>query len=665
MATMRTIDLARRMAELDQAKNACDAYILALHQGELAPEEELEAGVYILQSGGDYRIAYTCFRELYNRGEFRKDTLSLMTQAFYDPNVKAQKKRYEKNCKLLAKYPYLFRKDFPSFEDLPIRFYPYDDNGYVPFYVGEERFGEYINLKDPVVSRNFFKDLENPILADDVFSQYELEYLNDNVRDSECVGRENHIYLHYTSWAVFCAYLQCWNLRCLLESKKLVFLMEDEIGLYPIDFKKRFHLDYSGMPVKPLAIREVTRMIWHGQLSTHNGGDFFNEVFDAHPNLITMASPLMSNVEEAVAYVRAGLEDSGSLAEAQERLGFWENPRLVEELYRNRARTDKDILVALFLRHKRDTQFLDENSRIAPALFFQPHFHNIHYAIQADSGGQAELCSEEYEKLRTSPLFQGFPYIKTFVPIRRPTTSHGATVRFMNWQFRHSPKDGKKRLMGDELSERVLNRSFMADRQDRLCRDGVIVRFEDGKLNPKATFTALAAFLDLPYTESMTYCSDRGERDPHPETKGFDPAPVYKTYDEFVNDSERIFIEYFLRDAYACYGYDFHYYDGTPMNRERMEELMKHFDTIDGYIREARALAADQEEPDGIKQPETVEAFRRQTVDDYIQGVRENRRAVVDVLMDELRFVGQRGQPLHMMPMLKPDPALLVQPLYH
>ena len=28
-----------------------------------------------------------------------------------------------------------------------------------------------------------------------------------------------------------------------------------------------------------------------------------------------------------------------------------------------------------------------------------------------------------------------------------------------------------------------------------------MVRFEDGKLNPKATFTALAAFLDIPYTE--------------------------------------------------------------------------------------------------------------------------------------------------------------------
>ena len=30
--------------------------------------------------------------------------------------------------------------------------------------------------------KTFFKNLDNPILAKDVYSQYELEYLNDNVR---------------------------------------------------------------------------------------------------------------------------------------------------------------------------------------------------------------------------------------------------------------------------------------------------------------------------------------------------------------------------------------------------------------------------------------------------------------------------------------------------
>ena len=52
---MQTIEIARRLAELDQTQDACNAYVLALHQGELTPEEELEAAVYILQTGATIR----------------------------------------------------------------------------------------------------------------------------------------------------------------------------------------------------------------------------------------------------------------------------------------------------------------------------------------------------------------------------------------------------------------------------------------------------------------------------------------------------------------------------------------------------------------------------------------------------------------------------------
>ena len=47
---MRPIEIARRMAELGQQKEAQDAYTLTLHEGG-TPAEELEAAVYILQSG--------------------------------------------------------------------------------------------------------------------------------------------------------------------------------------------------------------------------------------------------------------------------------------------------------------------------------------------------------------------------------------------------------------------------------------------------------------------------------------------------------------------------------------------------------------------------------------------------------------------------------------
>lgn len=126
---MDTIKIARRLAELGQTADAQRAYTLALQAAGLSPEEELEAASYLLFSKGDYRVAYTSFLSLYRRGLFQKELLELMTQAFYLPNVEALRRQYEENCTLLSRYPYLFRRDFLPFEDLPIQFYPYDDDG--------------------------------------------------------------------------------------------------------------------------------------------------------------------------------------------------------------------------------------------------------------------------------------------------------------------------------------------------------------------------------------------------------------------------------------------------------------------------------------------------------------------------------------------------------
>jgi hypothetical protein len=197
-----------------------------------------------------------------------------------------------------------------------------------------------VNLNYEVVSHNFFKDLEKPILADDVYSQYELEYLNDNVRKSEWVARENHIYLHYTDWATFCSYLQVLEWRELLAQKKIVLLIEDEIAQYPIDFKARFGIDYSQYTVKPVGIREVNRMIWHTQLSYHNGGDFFNEIFDAHPNLLYWSSEMYDDIRDTVAGIHKDLKVTGSLQDAHLIFEHWHDPRLVEELYHMKNRTD-------------------------------------------------------------------------------------------------------------------------------------------------------------------------------------------------------------------------------------------------------------------------------------------------------------------------------------
>lgn len=665
---MQTIDIARRCAELNAVKDASSAYVLALHQGGLSPEERLEAAVYLLRMGGDYKVAYTQLVRLYQEEQFRAECLDIITNAFYTPNVKLMKSRYEKNCAALAKYPYLFRRDFPQFGDLPLRFYPFDDNGYLPFDTQRQAFSGYVDYNNQVVGRNFFHDLENPILAKDVYSQYELEYLYDNVRPSEDVGRENHLYLHYESWETFCAHLQVLNVRQILGAKKVVFLFGDELSLYPIDFKEKYGIDYSQYPVKQITFQDIQRLIWHTQLSSDNGGDFFNEVFDNHPNLISLPSLMFDSVEEAVANVKDEITcQANGKGKVMPILG--------------KSLTDKDILLFAILRTQSGyLGGLDHSARIYPALFFQPHFGIIHYKLYPDEKGRTVIESAEYDKIRHSPIFKAFKYVKTFTPMRRITTSYAATIR---WQIEQrglleGREDQKDTIIPDMAMDRVLNRSFMIDPEDRLFKDSVLVRFEDGKTNPRATFTALAAFLDIPYTESMTYCSEKGVHDVETAVGnviGFDTATVYRTYDQYAAFEERAFVEFCLRDAYKYYGYDFHYYDDGPVDEERLKEWLKGFTQLDNFIETSwrknvlsgmnLKLRVNGEPIDvGIEQGMSEET-KRIIMDGMRVKTHEVRLHVGKLMIDGLYFINKNGQPLRMMPKLELDPALLDQPLYH
>ena len=669
---MRTIDIARKLAELNQKEDAQKAYIITLNEVEgKNPDEELEAASYIFFSEGDHRIALTTFISLYNRGYFQTELMDLMTQAFYLPNKKSQEKRYERNCTVLKRYPYFFCKNkFPAFEELPIRFFPFSEEGFVPFYCSENRFGTYVNFNDAVIDRYFFRDLEKPILAADVYSQYQLEYLNDNVRKSEWIGRENHIYLHYTDWLIFCAYLQCLEYKELLQENKLVLLIENEIEQYPIDFKERFGIDYSKYPVRPVGIREVNRLIWHTQLSTHNGGDFFNEIFYGHPNLLAYESIYFSKIKEKIHEIKEVLKIKD---------GHFLDPELRKlEILRNP--TEKDCLVAYFLMLNREHQSgLRDDARIAPALFFQPHFSNVEYDLEYDSKTKNTILkSDEYDKIQSSPIFHDFKYIKTVTPIRRITSSYGATVRFMVNAAAEGQAEGTKTQVPDELSSRLLNRSYLVDIQNRLYRDSILVRFEDGKLNPKATFTALAEFLDIPYTESMTYCS--GTPGINPESmegnvRGFDLTSVYRTYDNYVDDADRAILEYFTRDAYEKYGYDFHYYHRETVDETWLQNKISEISHLNQEIRESLISSIMMKEnmtekkgkdsPAQLLSEEDQLKLAQDIAEEMIQRHTERRLHITSVLLNGLRFVNKNGQPLHMMKLLQLDPALLEQPLYH
>ena len=637
------------------------------------PEKLFADALDCLARDADYKKAYDDLLTIYNSSALQTEALAVLTEAFYEPNEKELKNRYNRNCRLLKKYPYIFRKNFLKFADLPLRFYPYDDESYWPF--DGKAFLPRVTPGDAVISRNFFADLDQPILAKDVFSQYELEYLVDNVRASEEAGYENHLYLHYSDWDVFCAWLQVLDFAPLLDKKKIVLLIGDELTQYPIDFKARFGIDYSLFTPQPIHIRDVKRLIWHVQLSSHNGGDYFNEIFDDHPNLIQNSSVMMESIERYISLIRRGIESAKNLSDMKRVFRIWDNDALVEELSEMEEITDKDLVVAFYLSQKGWNQRLDQNARIFPALFIQPHFHQINYLMKPLKGFDVYLESKQAELLETSPIVSGFKYVKSFTPMRRITTSYGGAVRFILRKGRAKAIDDGEAgpFIDDALSNRIRNRSFMIDPDNRLFHDSVLVRYEDAKLNPKAVFSALAAFLDIPYTDSMRYCSEAGERDPHSDETGyyagFSLEGVYKTYDEYTDDAERTFLEYCFRDAYAWYGYDYHYYNGTQMNESDIENLVDRFTALDSFVRR------DWENLNRIVQitrgadtleigPDTPGEKRDELLREQLAQYREVRIMLGKLMRLPLRFVNKSGKPLSYLPLLKLDSELLEQPLY-
>ena len=92
---MTMIEIARSLADAGLANEAITAYTAALHQGVLNPEDKLEAACAVLQFGCDYTVAYRAFLELTGEPSTHEDALCILRDAFYTPNMKLHKKRYE------------------------------------------------------------------------------------------------------------------------------------------------------------------------------------------------------------------------------------------------------------------------------------------------------------------------------------------------------------------------------------------------------------------------------------------------------------------------------------------------------------------------------------------------------------------------------------------
>jgi hypothetical protein len=176
-------------------------------------------------------------------------------------------KNYDKNKELLSSYPYLFGK-IPEFR------YSQD---------------KILNLDEEIPY--FFKDLSKPLFICNLTHPVHIKYLFDNVRASEDMAMDNHIYMYYENERKFLEMLCQCNLKPLLKLQKFVFLLgKQNKNVYPINFKEKYGIDYAAMPFKPLRANELKRIILY-LTHWHSGQDFLFQVSAANKNILPIFVP--------------------------------------------------------------------------------------------------------------------------------------------------------------------------------------------------------------------------------------------------------------------------------------------------------------------------------------------------------------------------------------
>ena len=105
------------------------------------------------------------------------------------------------------------------------------------------------------------------------------------------------------------------------------------------------------------------------------------------------------------------------------------------------------------------------------------------------------------------------------------------------------------------------------------------------------------------------------------------------------------------------------------MDEARIVELVDQFTTSNHYISESwkkNVLKEVTVEKDGEPvSEELAEESRAEFLKQKMDAIRQRRINIGKALLRGLHFVNKNGQPLRMMPLLKLDPELLEQPLYH
>jgi len=408
---------------------------------------------------------------------------------------------YVKNKDMLCDYPYLFGK--------------------IPEFITTKK--QILNVDEDIPY--FFKDLSKPLFIRNLSHPNHMKFLFDNVRASEDVAMDNHIYLHYANEQKFLEMLCQCDLKPLLKQRKFVFLIgEQNKSIYPINFKKRYNIDYESMPFKPLRVNELKRIVIYNGLPA-SGQDFLFQICAVNKNILPILVPTpflyLPKLKKEVLKMEFNIND----------LSCHRTCRTPEKYFSLR---DPDIfyfLCATFYNNREQKNA----SRISPTILLDPH-HDVNNSFRN--------------------VYKSFRYRKGMTLVRNPVMRFGSVI--------------KSKFFGDDEScffkdvLRVLYLpTFYGENGKHNC-----FKLESLKNNPIKGVKELCKYFQVPFDKSMlhpekcqyvtTSTSSTGKK-----VMGFEPTPKRNISEELSEwDLQRL--TPLFEPILQCYGYEYKKYVPLP-----------------------------------------------------------------------------------------------------
>lgn len=542
-----------------------------------------------------YRDAFEAFTEAYEQStspEEKRGIFEILEEAYYLPNEEDMRLCYEENIKCLKNYPYVWERVFPEFKDLDICLFPMDDDLYCIYDRRTKSFIEKYTPNSKDKMRYFFENLDKPLQVKDEDNFYNLTFLNDNVRLSEDFAGDNHIYLLYSSIESLIRLLLVCRLAPLLEQKKFVFLIKEKNWRrYPINFKKRFGIDYSKIKPNPIRIEEIKRVcFWFrkshggsvlsfGALQAASGiqayrASHFNDLSQIDGRHLAssqefktaMSDPNHSySVDELDKIFHSKKyslkldvyteEQVLSMAlSGQAGAEFGGREEFLQWLYRDQqARrtteyTIKELFCGYFLWQYEKRGL---NPRVPPVLLYDPHI------------SVGTMDTRVYGELILS-----FPYYTCLTSVREPITilARSFSSGVIGWnKFRTQYTLGSDYVHTQCMPEKLQS-----------CYYGF--RFEDMKTKPESVLRAVCKHLNIPYEPHMLNIDA-----PWPDmmnggkvTRGLDTSALHRDISPVMSEFDQLRLKMFYAPILDYYGYPSFSFKEHPLPENLVRELFKY-----------------------------------------------------------------------------------------